>query len=469
VRSRKVTAFLIGAATLAAVTIVSGRRRLLERAGFEHLRVLFDQDRERVQKLGGVAPRQAFGQIRVAGGHGIENRPMFIDIDVVKIGVAGIASLGPAQLEVADTVDLHPVIIDDFPSQLEPGGLSLCATEAELADARRADDEGRLYQSDAKMIGPDEIRTLVPGTVKPWLGAHFAPSDGRAEPALATPAIAESARDAGAYILTGCAVRGVETTGGAVSGVVTEKGAIACQSVVLAGGVWSRLMCHSLGIRLPQLNVQGNVMRTAPLDGGPEVSVRGRGFGLRKRLDGGYNIAYGLSNEAQIVPDSFRYLFDFLPRLMMERNSIRLRVGKRFFQEMLDGRKWAMDEVSPFERTRILDPKVIQSDMDAALRNLRAAFPVFDKAQIVESWGGLIDATPDAVPVISAIDELPGFFLSTGYSGHGFGIGPGAGRLTAELVMGEPTVVDPAPFSFNRLSKGSKPVLKQDLRRLPLQ
>jgi glycine/D-amino acid oxidase-like deaminating enzyme len=349
------------------------------------------------------------------------------------------------------------------------GILSLCATEAEIADARRADDEGRLYQSDARMIGPEEIRALVPGTDKPWIGAHFAPSDGRAEPALAAPAIAESARDAGAYILTNCAVRGIETKAGAVSGVVTEKGAIACQSVVLAGGVWSRLMCQSLGIRLPQLNVQGNVMRTAPLEGGPEVSVRGRGFGLRKRLDGGYNIAYGLSNEAQIVPDSFRYLFDFLPRLMIERKSIRLRVGKRFLQEALDARHWSLDGVSPFERTRILDPQVIQSDMNAALRNLRAAFPVFDKAQIVESWGGLIDATPDAVPVISAVDELPGFFLSTGYSGHGFGIGPGAGRLTAEIVMGDAPVVDPAPFSFNRLRKGSKPVLKQDLRRLPQQ
>lgn len=349
------------------------------------------------------------------------------------------------------------------------GILSLCATEAEMADARRADDEGRLFQSDARMIGPDELRRLVPGTAKPWLGAHFAPSDGRAEPALAAPAIAEGARDLGAHILTHCAVRGVETQAGAVCGVVTEKGPIACQSVVLAGGVWSRLMCHSLGIRLPQLNVQGNVMRTAPLEGGPDVSVRGRGFGLRKRLDGGYNIAYGLSNEAQIVPDSFRYLFDFLPRLMIERKSIRLRLGRRFLQEALDARRWTMDEVSPFERTRILDPQVIQSDMDAALRNLRAAFPVFDRAEIVESWGGLIDATPDAVPVISAVDELPGFFLSTGYSGHGFGIGPGAGRLTAELVTGDSPVVDPAPFSFNRLRKGSKPVLKQDLRRSPLQ
>ena len=349
------------------------------------------------------------------------------------------------------------------------GILSLCATEAEIAEARRADDEARPYQSDARLIGPDEIRKLVPGTEKPWLGAHFCPSDGRAEPALAAPAIAEGARDGGAFIFTNCAVRGIETQAGAVSGVVTEKGSIACRSVVLAGGVWSRLMCRSLGIRLPQLNVQGNVMRTAPLEGGPEVSVRGRGFGLRKRLDGGYNIAYGLSNEAQIVPDSFRYFFDFLPRLMIERQSVRLRIGRRFFQELSEARPWGMNDVSPFEKTRILDPKVIQSDMDAALRNLRAAFPAFEGAQIVESWGGMIDATPDAVPVISAVDELPGFYLSTGYSGHGFGIGPGAGRLTAEIVMGEPTVVDPAPFSFNRLRRGSKPVLKQELRRNGLQ
>ena len=131
---------------------------------------------------------------------------------------------------------------------------------------------------------------------------------------MAAPAIARGAQRAGATVLTGCAVRGVETAGGRVSGVVTERGRIRCASVVLAGGAWSSLMCDRLGIRLPQLKILGNVMRSAPLPGGPDVSFKGNGFGVRKRMDGGYNIAFGQSNEVQIVPDSFRYFFDFLPR-----------------------------------------------------------------------------------------------------------------------------------------------------------
>ena len=60
---------------------------------------------------------------------------------------------------------------------------------------------------------------------------------------------------------------------------------------------------------------------------------------------------------------------------------------------------------------------------------------------------------------------MPGLFLNTGFSGHGFGIGPGAGRLAAELVAGDAPCVDPAPFAFARLARGTKPVLKRDVMR----
>lgn len=60
-----------------------------------------------------------------------------------------------------------------------------------------------------------------------------------------------------------------------------------------------------------------------------------------------------------------------------------------------------------------------------------------------------------AVPVISPVDSLPGFFLATGFSGHGFGIGPGAGRLAADLVAGDVPVVDPAPYRYIRLVDGT--------------
>ena len=70
-------------------------------------------------------------------------------------------------------------------------------------------------------------------------------------------------------------------------------------------------------------------------------------------------------------------------------------------------------------------------------------------------WSGWIDSTPDAVPVISAVERMPGLFLSTGYSGHGFGIGPGAGQLAADLILGGTPAVDPAPFRLSRLVDGS--------------
>jgi glycine/D-amino acid oxidase-like deaminating enzyme len=78
-------------------------------------------------------------------------------------------------------------------------------------------------------------------------------------------------------------------------------------------------------------------------------------------------------------------------------------------------------------------------------------FPAFGGVKIKDRWAGLIDATPDGVPVISEAPSLPGLFIASGFSGHGFGIGPGAGRLMADLVMGARPIVDPAPYRYQRL------------------
>ncbi len=95
--------------------------------------------------------------------------------------------------------------------------------------------------------------------------------------------------------------------------------------------------------------------------------------------------------------------------------------------------------------------------LDEALASLKRSFPAFGDVQIVERWAGCIDATPDAIPVISPIASLPGLYLASGFSGHGFGIGPGAGRLMADLVTGKPPVVDPVPFRYSRYFDGSNP------------
>ena len=116
-------------------------------------------------------------------------------------------------------------------------------------------------------------------------------------------------------------------------------------------------------------------------------------------------------------------------------------------------RRWRLDETSPFEAVRVLDPEPDRFVVDRARTAAAQAFPLFRNAEMAESWGGMIDVMPDAIPVISAVESLPGFFIATGFSGHGFGIGPGAGRLMADMVAGDAPVVDPAPFRLDRFAR----------------
>jgi len=337
------------------------------------------------------------------------------------------------------------------------GIMYLAENAADLARLEGWLDYAREYQLDTRVVDRAEVARLLPGSAGSWAGALYTPSDGKAEPQMAAPAIAAAARRHGAAILTGCAARGIETASGRVSAVVTEKGRIACGSAVLAGGAWSRLFCGNLGIELPQLKVLGSVMRTEPLDGGPEISASGGLFGYRKRMDGGYTVATLGVRTIDLVPDSFRLLPQYLPAVKLHWQKLRFRVGRRFAEEWQRPRRWALDEASPFEAMRVLDPAADPYVLERARASIGAAFPAFRNVAVTESWGGMIDVMPDAIPVISAVDSLSGFFVATGFSGHGFGIGPGAGRLVADMVTGAPAIVDPTPFRLARFTDGSNP------------
>jgi glycine/D-amino acid oxidase-like deaminating enzyme len=308
----------------------------------------------------------------------------------------------------------------------------------------------RQFQIDSRIIGSNEIDRLLPGSSRRWPGALYTPSDGVAEPEQATKAIARAAAARGAAILEQCAARGIETAGGRVSAVVTERGSIRCGQVVLAGGAWSSLFCGNLGIRFPQLKVLGSVMRTVPL-AGPVPAAGASNFAFRKRADGGYTIAQRNANLADIVPDSFRYFADFAPSLIMQWHELRLRIGRRFIEEWQVPRRWQLDGVTPFEQVRVLDPAPSKTVLRQGLRNLNRAFPGFRDVKIGASWAGLIDVTPDAVPVISRVAAIPGFYIASGFSGHGFGIGPAASHLMADLLTGAAPLVDPKPYALERL------------------
>ncbi|TDE39570.1 NAD(P)/FAD-dependent oxidoreductase [Antarcticimicrobium sediminis] len=312
------------------------------------------------------------------------------------------------------------------------------------------------YQVESKMVSGADLDALLPGHRMDLKGALYTPRDGRAEPQWAAPAVAEAAREAGAVVMTGCAVRSLDVAAGRVTGVVTEKGRVGCDAVVLAGGAWSRLFAGNSGVQLPQLKVLNTVMRTSPVEGGPEASVWAGGFALRKRADGGYTVASGTENTVDFVPDSFRLARAFLPALFHEWSSLKFRLSGRWSEEARQPRHWRPEDITPFETCRILDPTPSERVLRQCWGEAQQAFPILQGAERLQSWSGMIDVTPDAVPVISGVEDLPGLHIATGFSGHGFGIGPAAGRLMADLVTGSAPVVDPQAFRLSRFSDGSR-------------
>ncbi|MCW0211050.1 MAG: FAD-binding oxidoreductase [Achromobacter sp.] len=330
------------------------------------------------------------------------------------------------------------------------GILYLQESDADAAGHQAWIDGARAYGIDARLLGSREARGMLPQTARGGPGALYSASDGGADPQWAAPAIAARARAAGAQILEGCAVRGVELSAGRVSAVVTENGRVAAQAVLVAAGAWSRLFCGNLGADFPQLKVRGSVLRTSPVDAGPMAAVNGRNFTCRKRADGGYTVSQFGASMADVVPDSFRLMHLFLRSWMANRDFVRLRFGKRFFEELGIPRHFPMDRASPFERHRVLDPRPSARGIEQAWRRLVHAFPAFRDARIQQSWAGYIDVTPDAMPVMDAVPRLPGLYLASGFSGHGFGIGPAAGEAMAQLIQGQAPAIDLHPFRYGR-------------------
>ena len=335
------------------------------------------------------------------------------------------------------------------------GVLYAATTDAQMADHEKWLEVAQQHQLDTRLLSGAEVDALVHDKPGQWRGGMFTASDGRAEPFKAVPALAKALRTRGGLIREACAVRSVETRAGKVSGVITEHGRVGAGAVVCAGGAWSTLFLANLGITLPQLTVRATVARTAPA---PDICAGNASLdeiAIRRRQDGGYSVASSSTNEHYVSADSFRYFSKFFPALRASVSYIRLRFADGLIARMLPVRCWADDAVSPFEKQRVLNP----APSPVALRKMRAGLanrvPRLAELPFTEAWAGMIDVTPDVVPVMDEIASHPGLFVATGFSGHGFGIGPGAGRVMAAMVRGLPAQHNLNRFRFARFSDGS--------------
>ncbi|OBQ90509.1 FAD-binding oxidoreductase [Mesorhizobium sp. AA23] len=339
----------------------------------------------------------------------------------------------------------------------QTGVTYLAGSDREMARFEKFMKIAAAHEIDTRLLNARETAGLIKGMSRSFKGAMTTPSDMRAEPWLAVPALARLAARKGVKIVENCAARALEISAGRISGVWTEAGHIETSSVLLAGGAWSSLFLRRHGVSIPQLSVRSTVAATEPM---PEVyagAAAGEHIAFRRRQDGGYTLAAGGSHLLDIGPDAFRHAMKYLPALMA--NPFGSRYSPAAPAGYPDGwstpRHWAPDSQSPFERMRVLNPAPERSGLRSIERNFRHLFPQLDAVRLKASWAGMIDAMPDVVPIVDKVQALVGLVVATGMSGHGFGIGPGIGRVVADMIQGNQIGHDLTRFRLSRFSDGS--------------
>lgn len=362
-----------------------------------------------------------------------------------------------------------PIVIEAqqmWREMVQEAGVDIGLKQTGVAYLARSEDELARWENwlpyardcglETRMLSAAETAAMIPANTT-WKGAMWTASDMKAEPWIALPSLARAAVWAGVTMVENCAVRALDIAGGKVCGVITEKGRIKAANVVLAGGAWSSLFLRRHGVSIPQLSVKATVVATTPVNPVFDGAATDDVLAFRLRADGGFSLAPGGFHEFYIGPDAFRHLRKYIPQLKADP------MGTRYYPAAPKGfpdawgtpRKWSAEDPSPFEAMRILDPKPNPKKVAELVSTFAAQFPQAGEVSAKAAWAGMIDTMPDVVPIIDHVPALPGLTLATGMSGHGFGIGPGVGRLVAQLVTGETPSHDLTRFRFGRFTDGS--------------
>ena len=338
--------------------------------------------------------------------------------------------------EIADELD------EDIGYRRE-GSLYLCENDADMANHDRFMSFAPAYGLDTARLNRKQLEALMPDCPARWQSALYTPDDGRAEPSLAVQAMARTLIGRGVRIIENCAVQQILTQNQQVTGVLSEYGEIRANSVLCAGGAWSTFLLKPCGLRLPQLTIKASVARTAPAPLLFNGNASGSKISFRRRLDGGYTVAS--SDYLEVFPSMahLQFLPDFLPLMKTSWSKLRFRIPEL----TVDGN---------FTRHRILNPIPTAKTVARIRARLVDRVPAFLGMQQVEAWSGMIDALPDVVPVLDQAESIEGLWISTGFSGHGFGIGPGAGKIMANLIQGNQVDYSLNRFRLARFSDGSK-------------
>ena len=338
-----------------------------------------------------------------------------------KSGIAAMASgrtLGgvrqsgrdPAELPLARAaVELWAGLSETLGVDVEyrrAGNLRLARTPAEVDVIRALVESQRAQGLDLHFL-PDNTaaRAVAPAMSPDVLAASYCPTDGHANPVKATRAFADSAVRHGATIREGVAAIAIRVARDKVTGVDTTAGFLPADRVIVAAGVHTPALLAPLGVDLPVSTRVVSVVQSVPLPPCLDqvFGVANADCAGRQEVDGRLRFTDGLS-EGAVDPAH------------------------------------STAESSAPSATSVRDLVALVAHI----------LPIVRNAPIARTWNGLIDLTPDALPVIDAPEAVAGLVVAAGFSGHGFCLGPVSGLLCADLALGRAPRHDLAAFRLAR-------------------
>jgi sarcosine dehydrogenase len=292
------------------------------------------------------------------------------------------------------------------------GCLHLAVKPERLMELKKGATTARSFGLEMHLISPKEALKLCPIiSIDDLVGAAFMPTDGQADPAGITQALAKGARNRGATIYEHTRAAGFELDRGRIFGVKTDTGTIRCEYVVNCTGMWSHQVGRRMGISLPVIPFQHQYLVSEPIEGLP------RGMPTIRDKD---HLIYYKEEVGGLAMGGY------------ERNGI----------------PWGVNGVPEDFATQLLEPDLDHFEplAEAAMKRTRC----LESAGIARVVNGPEGFTPDGNAVLGPAPELQNCFVAVGFNAFGIAAAGGAGRMLAEWIVEGAPSLDIWPLDIRR-------------------
>jgi sarcosine oxidase, subunit beta len=341
------------------------------------------------------------------------------------------------------------------------GNLYLCTNENEVRQASELRDAGQAVGlTDVQLLTPDEAREIVPAATGEFAAAMWSPGDAQCLPRAATEFFANRAAAAGASFSYSTLATRIDESGGAVRGLATSRGSIDAPAVVVTGGVWTAHLAATAGVHIPVMPVALSQCETEPVEPLIGPTLRCFEFGARQRPNGQISMSGGMNTivDHYLSLASLRHLRLWTRRYLANRKAIRLHIDWLRLARELWGRSIGAAEHMARSVERDANRKLMHAALEAAGRMM----PRVRDVHITRYWAGVIDMSPDGLPILDGSTGVDGLVVVTGLSGHGLALGPAVGRIAADLATEGRTDRPLDAFSLRRF-EGDTPIPKKML------